>query len=105
MVTADLKAMSYYSVSSKYEAQLLMLEQTGYNLKLSLTIGEKGECGGDYFTVDVFNIDLLKNTKMLLVSKSFVVNDDIELEFQHCVNSITGKDWNEVLNKLRYYFY
>ncbi|VEH67542.1 Uncharacterised protein [Rodentibacter pneumotropicus] len=49
MIIADLKDINYYGVSSKNEAQLLILDPTGYNLKLSLTIGEKGKESGDYF--------------------------------------------------------
>lgn len=110
MVIADLKSIDYYGASSKNEAQELMLDPTGYNLKLSLTIGEKGKNGGDYFAVEVFNAQLVKSSKIVLASKSFIVCDDIddiddiEREIKYTVNSISGKDWNAVLNQLRYYF-
>ncbi|WGE92206.1 Imm8 family immunity protein [Actinobacillus genomosp. 1] len=110
MVIADLKSINYCGVSSKNEAQELMLDPTGYNLKISLTIGEKGKEGGDYFAVEVFNTQLVKSAQIVLASKSFIVCDDIddiddiEREIKYKVNSISGEDWEEVLNKLRYYF-
>ncbi|NBH74970.1 Imm8 family immunity protein [Rodentibacter pneumotropicus] len=110
MIIADLKDINYYGVSSKNEAQLLILDPTGYNLKLSLTIGEKGKESGDYFSVEVFNIKLVRNAKIVLASKSFIVCDDIddiddiEREIRYRVNSISGDSWEDVLNQLRYYF-
>ncbi len=41
MIIADLKSIHYCGVSSKNDAQLLMLDPAGYHLKLLLTIGEK----------------------------------------------------------------
>ncbi|OOF46836.1 hypothetical protein BKK52_10690 [Rodentibacter trehalosifermentans] len=110
MIIADLKDINYCGLHSKNEAQLSILDPSGYHLQLSLTIGEKEKDGGDYFDVDVFNTKLVKNGKVILASKSFIVADDIddiddiEKEIKYFINSISGESWCDVLIQLRRHF-
>lgn len=108
MIIADLKEIAFTGSISKLDAQLIMCE-TQYRLSLCLSIGEKGAEGADYFYVDVFNTQYVKDFRFVSGSKSFVIDDiddidDLEKEIKYFVNSISGKDWEDVLNKLRYYF-
>ncbi|OOF45780.1 hypothetical protein BKK52_12110 [Rodentibacter trehalosifermentans] len=109
MIVADLKDIGFNGISSKLEAQLIMCEPE-YYIPLCLSIGKKGDIGADYFYVDVFNIQYAKKSRFLACSKCFIVSDDIddiddiEKEIKYFVNSIHGKDWEDVLNQLRRYF-
>ncbi|MGR6660939.1 Imm8 family immunity protein, partial [Avibacterium paragallinarum] len=96
-----------YYFPSKYDAQLKMLEKS-YILQLTLSIGERLKDGADYFDVFIYNIDYVKEKKILLGHNSIIVDiddiDELEKEIKLFVNSIYGYSWNEVLNKLRKYF-
>ncbi|QOF67659.1 hypothetical protein IFE17_11155 [Actinobacillus sp. GY-402] len=104
--SSGFKKIDFYgTITDKIHAQLLMLESV-YRLTLCLSIGLPNETEADYFYVDVFNTNYVKENKFVMGSKSFVIDDfdDIENEIKIFVNSICGEDWEEILVKLRRYF-
>ncbi|MCK3656288.1 hypothetical protein A4G19_11240 [Pasteurellaceae bacterium Macca] len=111
MLKADLKNISFYTVSNKHEAQLVMLEPVCC-LTLSLSIGEMNSPCSDYFLVHIVNINWVKywvqKDKLLPGEKIIIVDldnfEELEEKLKIFVNSIEGESWEDILKKLRKYF-
>ena len=95
----------------KNAAQLEMLDDV-YCLNVTLSIGEQGKEGADYFYIYVVNLNWIKNgvdkyggilgAKLIIVDYDDV--DDVERKIREIVNSIYGDSWESVLHQLRMYF-
>lgn len=106
---AELKRIDFNGpIFNRDEAQLAILNST-YFISLCLSIGEKGKEGADYFYVDIFNTNWIKEKKIVLGNNSIILDDfddfdDIENSIAELINTIYGNSWDEVLIKLRQYF-
>lgn len=105
---AELKFIDFNGlIATKEDAQLLMCNKV-YYLPLCLAIGEKDVVGSDYFYVDIYSVNYIREKRILLGSKSIISSlddfDELQKEIENIIFSIDGETWNDILKKLRELF-
>lgn len=107
MIYADLKWIDY-NIPNRKDIYLELLKPT-YHLYLTLAIGEQGQEGNHYFYTGVYNTGWIKREKFLIEEHSIIVDlndlDDLEKHIKSFVNNVSGETWDDIVNKLRKYFY